>query len=1029
MRPLRLRVNGLTCFRDEVDLDLSELSLVAIAGPTGAGKSSLLDAMILALYGFVPRMGAKNLGELVAHGRNALHVVFDFRIEDKVWRIARNVYRGKRSNQAVLAQVVDDGGVPKENRVANGVKEVEQHLKGILGIDGEAFTQAVILPQGRFQDFLKATPGDRRKILIELLGLRVYDLMRVKATELASAVSAEIGILEAQLGDAATLDEGAIAALEAERDEAVSARDEAQRQLREVREALTEASAVLALISRKSKHLAERERLVSKTIEIESKRSRLARLRSVLPLVPSLEECERLKVRLAQADRQLEASASAVDTARREADGAKNALEDAVAAAAVVVTLRARMTLLDAVKGQVEELERTQGQHLAAVREQADAERALAQLVGDEDVASQEVLRAQAEYGEARAHFERMGSPREALDEATARRDRVLALGHALREVAGKRTEVATAEQQLAESEETLGVAEVERRRREVAELQADEASTAAETRLEGARREAMAASLRLHLHEGEACPVCLQTVAEVPSGSDPAREVIEALAREVEQRRKVQQKEKAGAERARRAEEAERARHETYRRAAEAARSELARRIEAVADEAMEVLGLDAAAARESARVDAACAKFEARLAELSAAEASWQEARAEVARTERQVQAAAAARERAAQAVAHRRERLQDLVLRVSELAARADALREKLTGVDTDPKAEKARLERSIAALEGARDKARLDAQQAESALAAREATLTAHLQMKDQLAVELGRREAELVVALAERELTMDAALELADAAASEVTSTLSREVDGWERELERVERDLAEVDRELGGRATTPEEIARLEARIASAQVSWEQNVEALAGLSAKLERMRSQLERARGVKARLVIAREEQRVYRRLADDLKSNQFQDYVLEEVNADLAAGAAERLLELSGGRYRLVAGVSGYEVMDLEFAGERRSTDTLSGGETFLASLALALELSEQIQRKSGKVHLDCIFIDEGFGTLDAETLETVTEAVEALGATGRLVGLITHVTDLAARMPERIQVEKGPDGSKVKLVVG
>jgi exonuclease SbcC len=94
--------------------------------------------------------------------------------------------------------------------------------------------------------------------------------------------------------------------------------------------------------------------------------------------------------------------------------------------------------------------------------------------------------------------------------------------------------------------------------------------------------------------------------------------------------------------------------------------------------------------------------------------------------------------------------------------------------------------------------------------------------------------------------------------------------------------------------------------------------------------------------------------------------------------------------------------------------------------LSGGETFLASLAMALELSEQIRAKAGRVDLDCIFIDEGFGTLDAETLETVTEAVEGLKRPGRLVGIITHVGELAQRMPERLVVEKSAVGSTVRF---
>lgn len=135
------------------------------------------------------------------------------------------------------------------------------------------------------------------------------------------------------------------------------------------------------------------------------------------------------------------------------------------------------------------------------------------------------------------------------------------------------------------------------------------------------------------------------------------------------------------------------------------------------------------------------------------------------------------------------------------------------------------------------------------------------------------------------------------------------------------------------------------------------------------------------------------------------------------------ADLVRGASLRLKALSSDRYGLQADEkSGFLVVDYDNAGEKRSTDTLSGGETFLASLALALELSEQIQLKAGKIHLESLFIDEGFGTLDPETLDTVATAIEGLGRTGRLVGLITHVADLSSRMPQRIRVDRGPAGS-------
>ncbi|MCS7172803.1 MAG: hypothetical protein N0A24_05270 [Armatimonadetes bacterium] len=130
---------------------------------------------------------------------------------------------------------------------------------------------------------------------------------------------------------------------------------------------------------------------------------------------------------------------------------------------------------------------------------------------------------------------------------------------------------------------------------------------------------------------------------------------------------------------------------------------------------------------------------------------------------------------------------------------------------------------------------------------------------------------------------------------------------------------------------------------------------------------------------------------------------------------------------RLLRFSH-RYTLEYDEDGsFAVVDHDNAGERRSADTLSGGETFLASLSLALELSEQVQRSSGAVALHSLFIDEGFGTLDPETLDHVACAIEALQTGGRMVGIITHLQELSARLPTRVVVEKRPEGSRIRVV--
>lgn len=159
-----------------------------------------------------------------------------------------------------------------------------------------------------------------------------------------------------------------------------------------------------------------------------------------------------------------------------------------------------------------------------------------------------------------------------------------------------------------------------------------------------------------------------------------------------------------------------------------------------------------------------------------------------------------------------------------------------------------------------------------------------------------------------------------------------------------------------------------------------------------------------------------------------LGKHLRSNAFEQWVLDEALTRLVKAATRMLLELSAGQYSLdIDRHRNFTVVDHRNANETRSARTLSGGETFLASLALALALSEQLPSLSANsaIRLEAIFLDEGFGTLDPETLDTVTAAIENLSASGRVVGIVTHVLDLASRMPVRFEVRRGPTTSSVE----
>ena len=159
----------------------------------------------------------------------------------------------------------------------------------------------------------------------------------------------------------------------------------------------------------------------------------------------------------------------------------------------------------------------------------------------------------------------------------------------------------------------------------------------------------------------------------------------------------------------------------------------------------------------------------------------------------------------------------------------------------------------------------------------------------------------------------------------------------------------------------------------------------------------------------------------QEQIYHTLAQDLQSHKFQEYILDSLQQELANRASVLLQQLSDDRYILQIENGDYWVSDNWNGGEKRRVRTLSGGETFAASLSMALALSEKL---SMGIELGSLFLDEGFGTLDSETLESVTQILESLRQGDRLIGIITHIQSLADRLPTQIHVRKSINGSEL-----
>jgi exonuclease SbcC len=225
--------------------------------------------------------------------------------------------------------------------------------------------------------------------------------------------------------------------------------------------------------------------------------------------------------------------------------------------------------------------------------------------------------------------------------------------------------------------------------------------------------------------------------------------------------------------------------------------------------------------------------------------------------------------------------------------------------------------------------------------------------------------------------------------------------------------------------ELIGNAKFPGDLLR--DMLETSQRDVEDGTRRIATLEAEEKSIEKAIARARELHAGLAEMKTQHQICRELGILLRADNFQQFVIVE--------AMQVLAEAATGHLRVLFDRFGIRVEDGEFAvvdhwqaDQVRPAKTLSGGETFVASLALALALAEQLPqlRSAAASSLESLFLDEGFGTLDAETLETVIEALEGLRSAERMVGVITHVPELTARIEQRILVRKSPLGSTVEV---
>ncbi|MFF4836530.1 AAA family ATPase [Streptomyces sp. NPDC001315] len=992
MRLHRLDITAFGPFGAAQTVDFDELSaagLFLLHGPTGAGKTSVLDAVCYALYGSVPGARQSGQGLTLRSDHAAVGTRTEVRLEltlagrrleitrQPPWERPKRRGSGTTLDKAQTWLREYDAVAGSWKDLSRSHQEIGEEITQLLGMSREQFCQVVLLPQGDFARFLRADAEARGKLLGRLFDThrfaevekRLAERRRVTETQVRegdAALLADAHRMQQEAGGAMELPElapGEPGLAEAVLSAAAVARSTAREELAVAHCRLSAAESAQAAT----------ERALSDVREVARLQQRFAQARQRATLLQERADAHRGAQARMERARKAEAVAPALEL--REAAEAEHRR-----AAGAEARARAQVpaTFAEAGAAGLAAAARRAAEELGGLESARRAEHRLTELTAErtgldrQERADDDVLaEAESWLGEWETTRAGLQGRIEAAQEAATRAEQLAVQ----REPAQKRLRAARLRDQLA------GDTEEAQKRALVSEKQAIQARAdwldLKEQRLNG-----IAAELAANLQDGEPCAVCGAT--EHPA---PARKIAGHVDREAE-------------ERALAAYQSAEERHAQDERRLGVAREALAAATAEAGNAPTEQL------ARESEELERQYAEARSGASGLHAANEQLRHAEQE---RERRTAVRQEAAVRAASRVGHRERLDREKAMLEKELAhARGGA---------GSVAARAAQLERQVALLTDAADTART-AEDTAQRLKATDARLA-------DAAFRAGFDTPQAA-----------AAALLDDAAYRE----LQRRLDAWQSEEAAVRAVLAEADTAAAAQQP-PADVTSAErtAAVAGRRLRDAASVrDAAARRCTELDRLSARA--ATGVR-RLAPLREEYDRVARLAglaagtsaDNERKMRLESYVLAGRLEQVAAAATVRLQRMSSGRYTLVhsddrAGRGrsglGLHVVDA-WTGRERDTATLSGGETFFASLALALGLADVVTDEAGGVRLDTLFIDEGFGSLDDQTLDEVLDVLDSLRERDRSVGIVSHVADLRRRIHAQLEIVKGRSGSAVR----
>ena len=1014
MRPLRITIGGLRSFRAEVGIDFGDRTQIAVIGDTGAGKSSILEAMTYALYGQTS-LGGRSKQELMNDTSDVMRVVLRFRVAGEEWEVTRVDRRagagGLRPPQAQLVRYGQDGETVEK---VEQVTRVTDRIKALIGLDSDAFLRTVILPQGRFARLLvEDQPRDRTEILRQV--------WRTRDLEAAGEVAGQ------RLGEVRTL--------------AVRLLDEVRRHPDDPEAHLGDLTSRADAASRRANALADlrdRSTRVVETVRRSRETIVAARRAGERVAPPAMDELADQLVPVERAQRRIQAQATELEereaSLKRDLNGIPT--DDGPDHHEIARTLPA----LEAIPAQVAKATGEAEALRGAMANEAEAQKHHAQT---QKVLASARDRASAHEALEPSVAEAVGSARDLL----ARADRWYEKCNDLR------TRIRSTEDALAERKQEM--AEVDKKLVSARHnLQgAQECLQQAERELTEAQRTNAAAAAAHGLCPGDECPICQSGLPESwtpppDTGLDAAREAHEEASSQARDAGRVV----AGLE-------AQQESGQQVMSNTGTVLDDLRSGIAGALDHLRSAAGLaDAFPLAGNAPLPDPKRVLAPVQLRLRDAETKLNEHRT-VADRLREAQTNAQVDETSArQTLKHAR----DAILRTRKAAGEIlDALGRRIQSIPL-PFRPRLILPSDPLELETVDttpvDRASYMAREREEILQAREQkrnrlrneienTRTALKHLGETRKTEVDEPLQLLVRALTDHRATLvDSVRELA--ADTGIPADIHYPVDAetLRAGIGRLREAMVEVvtlAADLRRRALAATDDAHAEARRIAGQLDPPADPTDLEALAESIGRAAGEA----GFSARDATRRRDEFAtilddllqLRHTADEvaalelalgdldaaLKPGAFLKWLTLRRSRDLLVYASRMLEEMTGGRYSF-ADPENLEnqrwlVVDND-SGQARSPASLSGGEQFIGSLALALGMVEMMARSGGR--LESLFLDEGFGSLDRSNLDSAIEALSLVAGTGRMVGVISHVAAVAEQIDDVLVVERNVSGSKV-----